>query len=100
MGKESIYRLLLIYLPNTNGLVIRATDHQFVISCHKDISDPLLMAMVGPCIESGGYFPELDGLVSGAGYEVITIEQKVYPADVMIVTMECLAAYVVIIQVP
>lgn len=55
------------------------------------------MPMVGPSVEPGRYFPELYGFVPGAWNQVIPVKGKVDVADIMIVPVKGLAAYIIVI---
>lgn len=58
------------------------------------------MPLVGPGVKPCRDLPQLYGLVSGATYEKIAVHYEIDVADVMIVPVECLAAQVVVSEVP
>lgn len=100
MGKVSIDGRLLIHLPHTDTLIIGTTGHYLTITRHHNIPNPLLMPMIGPGIEPSAYLPQLNGLIPGAGYQIVTIKNKIHKANIMIMPVERFATYVVVIEVP
>jgi hypothetical protein len=100
MRKIPIDRRLLIHLPHTYTLVVRAADHKFVISTHYYISNPFLMALVRSCVKPRTYFPQLYCLVPWTTYQVVPVHHKIHVTHIVVVSVECLATYKVIIQVP
>ena len=97
MRKVPVDGGFFVYLPNTYTLVIGAADHQFIICAYNYVSDPFLMPLISSGIESSTDFPQLNGFVSGTANKVIAVHNKIHVTYVMVVTMECFAAYKVII---
>jgi hypothetical protein len=95
MREVSIHRCLLIHLPDTHTLIVRTTDHHLIICGDNDRSDPFFMTLVGTCVEPSTDLPQLDGLVTGTADEKIAIHHKIYITYIVIVPVECLAAYII-----
>lgn len=100
MGKISVSWSFFIHLPYAYTLIVRTAGHQLVIVANYNISDPLFVSVVGPGVEPGTDFPQFYSLVSGATDQEIAVHNKIDKAYVMIVPMECLATYIVVIEVP
>lgn len=100
MCEEPVHWGLLIDLPNTNTLIVGAAGHQLIIVRDNNIADPFLVPMIRSRVKASTDFPKFDGLVSGAGNQIIPIEYEIHKAYVVIMSNKSLAANVIIIQIP
>ena len=100
VGEEPVDRSLLIDLPYTHTLVIRAAGHEFIITANDYISNPLLVTVIGSSIKTCADFPQFYSLVSGTTNQVIAIHYKVNITYIMVVSMESFATNEIVIQVP
>ena len=55
---------MLVHVPYAYTLVIGAAGHGFRVSGDNNLPDPLLMSMIGTCIEAGTNLPKLKGSIS------------------------------------
>lgn len=58
------------------------------------------MSWKSASIEACTDFPQFDSFISGTGYKIITIHNKINKANIMIMAMKGLTTGIVIIQIP
>ena len=97
MSKEAINRLILLHIPDTYALIIRATSHKLAIITNDKTPDPFLMTLEGAFIKSCTDFPKFNGHISTCGYKKIAIHNKINITDIMIMSMEGFTTDVVIV---
>lgn len=100
MCKEPVDGSLLIHVPDTNTLIVRTTSHEFIIPTNNDIPDPFFVTMKGPGVKASTNLPQLDRFIPGTTDQEIPIHDKVHKGNIVVMSMESLAAKIIIIQVP
>jgi hypothetical protein len=100
VGEEAQGGCFLVDVPDYDRLVVRAADEGLSILGNGDPPDPVLVAGVGTLAIACADFPELDGLVAGAGIDHVAFGVELHVGHIVVVSEEGLEAEVVVIEVP
>ena len=97
VSKISVDRGLLVHLPDTYALVIRAAGHEFVIRSDDNVSHPFFVSVVGSSVETSADFPEFDSFVTRTADQEVPVHDKIDVAYIMVVAVESFAANIVVV---